>query len=111
MVVILYSPKLGHMHGTYGFCGCCFQGPLAPQKTANTAEGGIPGAEKRTQVSLAIDTLISQSIQQDEDLKGMAAGLIDTVNFFSLIFAELEHRSCTPGTAGCHKLVYKEMIV
>ena len=99
------------MHCPYGFCGCCFQGPLPPQKTANTAEGGIPGAEKRTQVNLAIDALISQSIQQDGDLKGMAARLEDTVNFFSLIFAELEHRSCTPGTAVRHSLVYKETIM
>lgn len=88
------------MHCPYGFCGRCFQGPLAPQKTANTAEGGIPGAEKRTQVNLAIETLTSQSVQQDGDLKGMGARLKDTVNFFSLTFAELEHRSCTPGTVG-----------
>ena len=96
MVVNLNSPKLGHMHGPYGFCGCCFQGPLAPQKTANTAEGGIPGAEKRTQVSLAIDTLISQSIQQDEDLKGMAAGLEQVRQDELKILSGLEAR-----VAGC----------
>lgn len=92
-----------------GFLWVLFQGPLPPQKTANTAEERHTRGRERTRVNLAIDTHWSpRSIQQDGDLKGITTDW----RYSELLFLDFRWIKRTqilyPGTAVWHSLVTLE---
>lgn len=87
------------------FCGFCFQETPPPTPppglhTADTAGGGGRGAEGRTQASLAIDALASQSIRHSGNQKAHDSWAGRYLQWVSFLWTLLK-RHVSPVASAC----------